>query len=112
MGHCLLPEKTVPVNRRPGRIFQIGASPVSDGVQILFGCQFVGSMFRSSGKLPGGLGRFSPGSLGPHLSRLRHLGWLQCSHGLSCRLYESSMPDCLEPILGLLGYLPHMVFYV
>ena len=104
MGHRLLPEKTVPIQNRPGRAVHIGPSPVSDGVQIRVGCQFIGSMFRSLGRLPGGLGRFIPGSLGPHLSRLRHLGWLQCGHGLSCRPYESSMPDCLEPLLSLLGY--------
>ena len=85
MGHRLLTEKTVPVGNRPGRCIQIGTSPVFDGVQIRVGCQFVGSMFRSLSKLPGGLGRFIPGSLGPHLSRLRHPGWLQCSHGLTCR---------------------------
>ena len=41
---------------------------------------------------------------GPHLSRLRHLGWLQCGHGLTSRPLESSLPGCLEPLLGLLGY--------
>ena len=83
MGHRLLPEKTVPVGNWPGRGRQIGTSPVSDGVLLRVGCQFVGSMFRSLSELPGGLGRFIPGSLRPHLSRLRHLGWLQCSHGLT-----------------------------
>ena len=38
------------------------------------------------------------------MSRLRHLGWLQCGHGLTCRPLESSMPGCLEPLLDLLGY--------
>ena len=100
MGHRLLPEKTVTIPNRPGTAVHIGTSPVSDGVQIRVGCQFIGSMFRSLGRLPGGLSRFIPGSLGPHLSRLRHLGWLQCGHGLSC----TSMPGCLEPLLSLLGY--------
>ena len=94
IGHRCLPQKTVPVKNRPARAFHRGPSPVSDGVQIRLGCQFIGSMLRSSGKLPGGPGRFVPGSLGPHLSRLRHQGWLQCGHGLSCRPYESSMPCC------------------
>ena len=31
MGHGLLPEKTVPVNKRPGRCISVGTSPVSDG---------------------------------------------------------------------------------
>ena len=100
IGHRLLPEKTVPSKNRLGRVLHVG----TDGVQIRLGCQFIGSLFRSLGKLPGGLGRFIPGSLGPHLSRLRHLGWLQCGHGLTCRPLESSLPGCLEPLLHLLGY--------
>ena len=104
VGHRLLPEKAVPVKNRPGRVISSGTTPVSDGVQIRLGCQFIGSLFRSPGRLPGGLGRFIPGSLGPHLCRLSHLGWLQCGHGLSCRPLESSLPNCLEPLLCLLGY--------
>ena len=104
MGHRLLPEKTVPARNRPGRCVNIDSPPVSEGVQIRVGCQFVGSMFRRLGRLPGGLGRFVPGSLGPHLCRLHHLAWLQCSHGLSCRPLESSLPGCLGPLLDLLGY--------
>ena len=104
LGHRLLPEKTVPARSRPGRCVNIEPPPVPEGVQIRVGCQFVGSMLRSLGSLPGGLGRFIPGSLGPHLCRLRHLGWMQCSHGLSCRPLESSLPGCLGPVLHLLGY--------
>ena len=48
--------------------------------------------------------RFIPGNLGPHLSRLRHFGWLLCSHGLTCRPIESSLPGCVGPVLDLLGY--------
>ena len=81
MGHRFLPEKTVPLRHRPGRPIFIGTSPVSEGVS-----------------------RFIPGSQGPHLSMSRHLGWLQCGHGLSCRPLESSMPGCLKPLLGLPGY--------
>ena len=36
-------------------------------------------LIRALGKLPGGLCRFLPCSVGSHLSRLRHLGWEQCS---------------------------------
>ena len=104
LGHRLLPEKTAPVTRRLGRPIYIGTPPVSEGVQIRLGCQFLGSLFRSLGTLPGGLGRFIPGSLGTHLCRLSHLGWLQCSHGLTCRPMESCMPGCLKPLLDLLGY--------
>ena len=60
---------------------------------------------RSFSSLPGGLARFIPGGVGSHLSRLRHLGWLQCGHGLSTRPLESCLPDCLDPLLGLLGVL-------
>ena len=102
VGHRLLPEKTVPFKRRPGRPVYIGTPPVSKGVQIRLECQFLGSLFRSLGNLPGGLSRFIPGSLGTHLCRLSHLGWLQCSHGLTCRPLESSMPDCSKPLLDLL----------
>ena len=104
LGHRLLPEKTVPVHRRPGRLICVDTPPVSEGVQIRLGCQFLGSMFRSLGKLPGGLGRFLPGSLGTHLCRLRHFGWLQCCHGLDCRPLESCLPDCLGSLLDLFGY--------
>ena len=62
------------------------------------------AFFCSLSKLPGGLPRIIPGELGPHLSRLRHFGWLQCGHGLTCRPMESSMPDCVGAVLGLLGY--------
>ena len=64
VGHRLLPEKTVPIGCRPGRSFHAGTSPVSEGVQLRIGCQFVGSLFRSLGRLPGGINRFIPGSLG------------------------------------------------
>ena len=77
---------------------------ISEGVQVRIGCQFIGSLFRSLAKLPGGLERFVPGKLGPHLSRLRHLGWTQCGHGLSSRPLESSLPGCLGSVLSLLGY--------
>ena len=38
-------------------------------------------LVRALAKLPGGLGRFLPCELGSQISRLRHLGWNQCSHG-------------------------------
>ena len=55
MGHRLLPEKSIPSHRRSGRNIFVGAPPVSEGVQIRLGCQFIGSLFRSLSKLPGGL---------------------------------------------------------
>ena len=69
------------------------------------GCQFISSLVRALGKLPGGgLGRFLPCQVGTHLSRLRHLGWNQCSHGLTSRPLESCHHHCLSAVCGLLGY--------
>ena len=39
------------------------------------------------------------------MSRLRHLGWNQCSHGLSSRPLESCHHQCLQALCGVLGYL-------
>ena len=38
------------------------------------------------------------------MSRLRHLGWNQCSHGLSSRPLESCHHQCLKAVCGLVGY--------
>ena len=72
--------------------------------QIRVGCKFIGSLFRSLSCLLGGLARCIPGGIGSHLCRLRHVGWLQCGHGLSTWPLESCLPDCLDPLLGLLEY--------
>ena len=74
---------------------------VSEGIEIRHGCQFLSSLVRALAKLPGGLGRFD---LGSHMSRLRHLGWNQCSHGLSSRPLESCHHRCLEAFCGLWGF--------
>ena len=100
----LLPEKAVPKKNRPGRNLFLGTSTVSEGVRIRIACQFVGNIFRGLVQPPGGLHRFVPGKLGPHLRRLRHFGWLQCGHGLTCRHIDSCMPGCDGPVLDLLGY--------
>ena len=62
------------------------------------------SAWRALAKLPGGLGRFMPCNLGSHLSRLRHVGWNQCSHGLDSRPLESCHHQCLKALCGVLGY--------
>ena len=54
--------------------------------------------------LPGGIGRFLPCGVGSHLSRLRHLGWNQCSHGLTSRPLESCHHQCVKAVCGVLGY--------
>ena len=78
--------------------------PVSEGVEIRHGCQFLSSLIRALAKLPGGLGRFMPCSLGSRMSRLRHVGWNQCSHGLNSRPLESCHHQCLKATCGVLGY--------
>ena len=78
----------------------LSAVPVSEGIEIRHGCQFLSSLVRAFAKLPGGLGRFVPCYLGSRMSRLRHLGWNQCSHGLSSRPLESCHHQCLKAVCG------------
>ena len=78
---------------------------MSEGIEIRHGCQFISSLVRALGKLPGGLGRFLPCQVGTHLSRLRHvLGWNQCSHDLTSRPLESCHHRCFSAVCGVLGY--------
>ena len=39
-----------------------------------------------------------------NFSRLRHLGWSQCSHGLTSRSLECCHHQCLKAVCGLLEY--------
>ena len=50
------------------------------------------------------MARFLPCQVGSHLSRLRHLGWNQCSRGLTSRPLESCHHLCLSAICGVLVY--------
>ena len=74
------------------------------GVIVPFRFFLCRSLVRALAKLPGGLGRFLPCELGSHMSRLRHLGWNQCSHGLSSRPLESYHHLCLKAVCEVLGY--------
>ena len=103
-GHRLLSEKVVRPHVRAGRPISLPSVPVSEGIEIRHGCQFLSSLLRALGKLLGGLGRFLPCRLGAHLSRLRHVGWNQCSHGLDSRPLESCHHKCLKAVCGVLGY--------
>ena len=49
------------------RSFFLPSVPVSEGIEIRHGCQFLSSLVRALAKLPGGLGRFVPCHLGSHM---------------------------------------------
>ena len=99
-GHRLLSEKVTRPHVRANRPILIPSVPVSEGIEIRHGCQFIRSLVRALAKLPGGLGRFLPCGLGSHVSRLRHLGWNQCSHGLTSTPLESSVSSSCMWVLG------------
>ena len=103
-GHRLLSEKVTRPHVRANRPILIPSVPVPEGIEIRHGCQYVSSLVRALAKLPGGLGRFLPCGLGSHMSRLTHLGWNQCSHGLTSRPLESCHHQCLKAVCGVLGY--------
>ena len=103
-GHRLLGEKVTRPHVRAGRAISVSSVSASEGIEIRHGCLFISSLVRALGKLPGGLGRFLPCQVGTHLSRLRHLGWSQCSHGLTSRPLEYCHHLCLSAICGVLGY--------
>ena len=102
-GHRLLGEKVTRPHVRANRPILLPSVPVSEGIEIRHGCQFLSSLVRALAELLGGLGRFMPCSLGSHMSRLRHLGWNQCSHGLSSRPLESCHHQCLRAVCGGFG---------
>ena len=103
-GHRLLSEKVTRPHVRAGRPILLPSVPVSEGIEVRHWCQFLSSLIRALAKLPGGLGRFMPCNLGSHLSRLRHVGWNQCSHGLDSRPLESCHHQCLKALCGVFGY--------
>ena len=94
-GHRLLSEKVIKPHVRANRPILIPSVPASEGTEIRHGCQFISSLVRALGKVPGGGGRFLPCRLGSHMSRLRHLGWNQCSRGLPSRPLEYCHHECL-----------------
>ena len=104
-GHRLLSEKVTRPHVRAHRPSLIPSVLVSEGIDIRHGCQFLSCLIRALAKLSGGLGRFLPCHLGSRMSRLRHLGWNQCSHGLSSRPLESCHHQCLKAVCDVLGYI-------
>ena len=103
-GHRLLSEKVTRSHERAHRHISISSVPVSEGIEIRQGCRFISSLIPALGKLPGGIGKLLPCGMGTHMSRLRHLGWAQCSHGLTSRPPESCHHQCLQVVRGVLGY--------
>ena len=88
MGHGLLG-----VERLLGNI-------VTERIEILLRCPFVGSLVRASNQLPGGTAWFLPCTGGKRVSRLRHLGWEQCSRGIASRPLLSCHPHDLKEVCG------------
>ena len=109
-GHRLLSEKVTRSHVWADRPILMPSVPVSEGIEIRHGCQFISSLVRALTKLPGGLGGFLPCGLGSHMSRLRHLGWNQCSHGLTSRPLESCHYQCLKAVCGGFGLSPRFSF--
>ena len=100
----MLSEKVTRPHVRANRPILIPSVPVSEGIEIRHGCQFISSLVRALAKLPGGLGRFLPCKIGSHMSSLRHLGWNQCPHQLTSRPLESCQHQCFKAVCGVLGY--------
>ena len=63
-GHRLLNEKVTRPHVRTNRPILLPSVPVSEGIEIRHGCQFVSSLIRALPKLPRVLGRFLPCGLG------------------------------------------------
>ena len=103
-GERLCLENAVPRHRRVGRPISVSAVPFGPGIDIWRSCRFFGAIIRALRLLPGGLGRFLPGGIGANHSRLRHIGWEKCSHGLTSRPRETSSVWFLDELLVLFGY--------
>ena len=74
-GCRLQTEKTVRPHLRSRRPWLFRVFSVGIGQEIWHGCQFLHSLFRALGHLPGGLARFIPCQPSAHHARLSHLGW-------------------------------------
>ena len=103
-GERLSLERAHPRHLRPGRPISVSAVPFGPGIDIWRSCRFIGAMMRSLCLLPGRLGRFVPCSTGANHCRLRHIGWEECSHGLTSRPLQSASEGFLNELLVLLGY--------
>ena len=77
-GHRLLSEKVTRPHVRANRPISFPSVPVSEGIEIRHGCQFISSLVRALAKLPGGLGRFLPCGWLSYVQCLIHM--LFCVH--------------------------------
>ena len=98
-GHRLLSEKVARPHVTANRPILVPCACVRGNC-----CQYNSSLVRALAKLPGGMGRFLPCGVGSHMSRLRHLGWNKCSHGLTSRPSESYQHQCLKAVCGVWSY--------
>ena len=103
-GVRLQTEKTVRPHLRSRRPLVFSGFSVGMGQEIRHGCQFLHSLFRALGHLPGGLARFIPCQPSAHYARLSHWGWGRYGHGLSPRPRESCDHQFLTPLLNFFGY--------
>ena len=103
-GVRLQTEKTVRPHLRSRRPLVFSGFSLGIGQEIRHGCQFLHSLIRALGHLPGGLSRFIPGQPGAHHARLLHLGWGRYGHGLTSRPRESCDHQFLTPLLKFFGY--------
>ena len=100
----MLSEKVTRPHVRAHPPISISSVLASEGIEIRQGYRFTSSLVRALGTLPVGLGRFLPCTVGSHMSSLRHLGWEQCSHGLTSGPLESCHNQCLEAVCGEEGW--------
>ena len=96
--------KLFDLHLRSRRPLAFSGFSVGIGQEIRHGCQFLHSLFRALGHLPGGLARFIPCQPSAHYARLSHLGWGRYGHGLSSRPRESCDHQFLTPLLNFFGY--------
>ena len=100
---CRLRRQFAPTSVLVDPTFFFSGFSVGIGQEIRHGCQFLQSLFRALGHLPGGLARFIPCQPCAHYARLSHLGWGRYGHGLSSRPRESCDHQFLTPLLNFFG---------
>ena len=67
-GHKLLSENVTGPHVGANHPISFPSVPVSEGIEIRHGCQFISSVVRALAKLRGGLGKFLPCGTGSHMS--------------------------------------------